>query len=219
MASPRAIKKKRARRPSRAGIPYKKSEATREHLLATAVDLIARRGLAGASFTELAEAAGTSKGGIAYYFESKDELLASVLARCCEVMEARVRAAFLGGELAPLERVRRALAEMWRHRSAGVAEMRALTELHMFARQDPALRRSLGEALTRARRQMIDVGLTSLLTLGIRPRVDAELVPRLIIGMLDGLALQHEVDPLGEAQQTELLHAIELAIVGLFTTE
>ena len=95
MASRRPATNARARRPSRAGIPYKKSEETRAHLLVTAIDLIARRGLAGASFTELAEAAGTSKGGIAYYFESKEDLLTSVLARCCESMEAREREACL----------------------------------------------------------------------------------------------------------------------------
>jgi len=213
----RAIKK-RARRPSRVGIPYKKSEETRAHLVATAVDVIARRGLAAASFTELAEAAGTSKGGIAYYCESKDDLLASVLDRACEVLEVRVREAFLGADLAPLERVRRALAEMWRIRRDGVPEMRVLTELHLHARQDATMRRALGDALVRARQQMIEVGLMSLLSLGIRPTVDASLVPRLIIGMLDGLALQNEVDPLGDDDQAGLLRAIELCVVGLFET-
>lgn len=209
-------KKKRARRPSRVGIPYKKSEATREHLLATAIDLIARRGLAAASFTELAEAAGTSKGGIAYYFESKDELLARVLHRCCDTLEQRVRAAFASDELPPLDRVRRALAEMWRIRRDGVPEMRVVSELHVLTRQDATLRRALADALVRARQQMIDVGLTSLLALGIRPRVDPALVPRLLIGALDGLALQHEVEPIPEAEEAGLLGALELSIVGLF---
>lgn len=216
MAS-RARTKKRARRPSRAGIPYKKSEETREHLLATAIDVIARRGLAAASFTELAEAAGTSKGGIAYHFESKDELLASVLHRCCEIMEARVREAFRGEGRAPLERVQGALAEMWRLRREGVAEMRTLMELHVHTRTDATLRRALGDALTRARQQMLDIGLTSLSSLGIRPKVEASLVPRIIIGLLDGLALQNEVDPIPESAQADLLRAIELTVVSLFT--
>lgn len=215
-APSRATRPKRARRPSRVGVPYKKSEETREHLLATAIQLIAKKGLAGTSFTEIAEAAGVSKGGISYYFESKDELLQSVLDRSCEVMEKRVKDAFFGGDVGPLERVQHALAEMWALRRDGVAEMRAMTELHVVSRQDATLRRAFAGALQRARQQMIDAGLNNLLLMGIKPKVDADLVPRLIMGVLDGLALQHEVDPIPAEKQGELLQAISLSIVGLF---
>lgn len=208
--------KRASRRPTRVGVPYKKSEETRAHLLTTAVQLIARRGLAGTSFTEIAEAAGVSKGGISYYFESKDELLQSVLDLCCETMEKRVKDAFFGGDIGPLERVQRALAEMWALRRDGVAEMRAMTELHIVSRQDPTLRRGFAGALQRARQQMIDAGLNNLVAMGIKPKVDADLVPRLIMGVLDGLALQHEVDPIPAEKQSELLKAIEISVVSLF---
>lgn len=208
--------KKRAKRPSRAGVPYKKSEATRELLITTAIQLIAKRGLAPTSIADIAEAAGVSKGAVHYYFESKDDLYAKVLVKCCDVLEERIIKVFLGGDFAPLERVRHALAEMWSVRRDGVAEMRVLTELHMYARQDPPLRQALAEMLRRARRQVIDTGLGNLMAMGIKPKIDTALIPRLLIGTLDGLAIHHEVDPISASEEPELLRAIEMMAVSLF---
>lgn len=210
--------KKRAARPSRAGVPYKKSEVTRELLVTTAVDLIARNGLARTSVQDIAVAAGVSKGGVHYYFESKDDLYAKVCLQCCDVLESRILRVFLEGDLPPLERVQRALAEMWAIRRDGVAEMRVLTELHMYARQDEPMRLALRDMLRRARRQVVETGLGSMLALGIKPKVDPDLVPRLIIASLDGLALHQEVDPLEPGTTPELLKAIQLMVLSLFET-
>lgn len=211
-----ASRKKRASRPSRVGVPYKKSEATRELLVTTAIAVIAERGLAQTSVADIAEAAGTSKGGVHYYFESKDDLYAKVMVKCCDVLEERIIKVFLGGDFNPLERVQHALAEMWAIRRDGVPEMRVLTELHMLARQDEPMRLALGEMLRRARRQMIETGLGSMMALGIKPRIDQALIPRVIIATLDGLALQHEVDPIAAADEPQILKAVELMVMSLF---
>lgn len=208
--------KTRTKRGSRAGVPYRKSEVTRDLLVTTAIELIAKNGLAGTSVQDIAVAAGTSKGGVHYYFESKDDLYAKVLVKCCDVLESRILRVFLDGDLQPLERVQRALAEMWAIRRDGVAEMRVLTELHMYARQDEPMRHALAEMLRRARRQVIETGLGSMLALGIKPRISPELVPRLIIGTLDGMALHQEVDPLDPSADPEVLRAVELMVLSLF---
>lgn len=208
--------KKRAKRPSRVGVPYKKSEVTRELLIETAIQLIATRGLASTSVADIAEAAGVSKGGVHYYFESKDDLYAKVLVKCCDVLEERIIKVFLGGDFAPLERVERALAEMWGIRRDGVPELRVLTELHIYARQDEPMRRALAEMLRRARRQVIETGLGNLMATGIKPKIDPALVPRLIIATLDGLALHNEVDPIAPSDEPQLLKAIEMMAVSLF---
>jgi AcrR family transcriptional regulator len=205
-----------SKRPTRVGVPYKKSEATRELLLVSAIKLIAKRGLLATSLQDIAEAAGVSKGGVHYYFESKDDLYAKVLVKCCDVLEARIIKAFVSGEVAPIERVENALAEMWRVRRDGEPEVRCLTELHILARQDVPLRHELAAALRRARQQMIDTGISAMLALGIKPRVDVQIVPRLIIAMLDGLALHNEVDPLATSEEATLLRAVELMVMGLF---
>lgn len=209
-------KRERGKRPSRVGVPYKKSETTRELLVKTAIDVIAERGLASTSVADIAEAAGTSKGGVHYYFESKDDLYAKVMVKCCDTLEERIIKVFLGGDHGPLERVQHALAEMWAIRRDGVPELRVLTELHMLARQDKPMRDALGEMLRRARRQMIETGLGSMMALGIKPKVDQALIPRLIIATLDGLALHNEVDPVAPGDEPQLLKAIELMVMSLF---
>jgi len=55
-----------------------------------------------------------------------------------------------------------------------------------------------------------------MLALGIKPKIDPELVPRLIIATLDGLALHQEVDPLDPAASPELLQAVQLMVLSLF---
>ncbi len=215
-AKKRASAGRTVKRPSRAGVPYKKSEVTRELLITTAIQLIAKHGLAATSVADIAAAAGVSKGGVHYYFESKDDLYAKVLVQCCDVLESRIIKVFLEGDFAPFERVEHALAEMWSIRRNGVPEMRVLTELHILARQDPPMRTALAEMLRRARRQVIETGLGTLMALGIKPKIDPVLIPRLLIATLDGLALHNEVDPLSREEEPQMLKAIEMMAVSLF---
>jgi AcrR family transcriptional regulator len=194
---------------------YKKSEVSRKQVLDAAIVVLAKQGVAATSVQDIADAAGLSKGAIHYHFESKEELLERVLDRCCEVVEARVRAVFAEPGL-PLERIQRALTEMWRVRRDGVREMRVITELHQLARQNRRIKKACGEALQRARRQIIDTGLEELVGMGLKPRVAIEVIPRLLLATLDGLALHQEVDPVSKEQEHEVLQAIEATAVGLF---
>jgi hypothetical protein len=51
--------------------------------------------------------------------------------------------------------------------------------------------------------------------MGLRPRVAPELLPRLLVGLLDGLAMQHFVD--GTAiDDVALAKAVEVIAVALF---
>ena len=102
---------------------YKKSEASREHVLDAAIAVLAKKGITGTSVQDIADAAGLSKGAVHYHFESKEELLERVLDRCHEVGEARVRAVFAQPGL-PLERIQRALLEMWAVRRDGARRSR-----------------------------------------------------------------------------------------------
>lgn len=196
-------------------VAYKKSEESRKQVLDAAIDVLAKKGIVGTSIQDIADNAGLSKGAVHYHFESKEELLERVLERCGEVVEERIRAAFLEPGL-PLERVHRAIAEMWRIRRDGVRELRVLTELHLHARQNRRLRTACGAELQRARRQIIDIGLTELLAMGLKPKVSVEVVPRLLLATLDGLALHHEFDPQTNEEEAEVLQALEVTAKGLF---
>jgi len=194
---------------------YKKSEDSKRQVLDAAIATLAKRGLGQTSIQDIADAAGLSKGAVHYHFESKDELLERVLLRCCETIEMRVRAAF-DEPGSPMERVRRAIFEMWAVRRDAVPEMRVLTELHALSRQNAAIRKALADALATTRRQIVEDGLTKLLELGLRPRVSLETVPRLILATLDGLSLQHSVAPFQPEEEAELLRALEATSLALF---
>lgn len=201
------------RTPRRAG--YKKSEESRRQVLDAAVATLAQRGLANTSIQDIADAAGLSKGAVHYHFESKDELLQHVLERCCESVEERVRAVF-DEPGSPMDRVRRAIAEMWAVRRDGIPEMRVLSELHTLSRQNEPIRKALGGALRKAREQIIEVALNRLLEMGLRPRVALSVAPRLILATLDGLSLQNEVDPIPPEEEKEILRALEATSLALF---
>jgi AcrR family transcriptional regulator len=204
-----------ARIPASRKTTYKKSEASREQVLDAAIAVLARKGLTATSVQDIADGAGLSKGAIHYHFESKDELLERVLDRCCEVVEARVRAVFVR-DGSPIERIQRALEEMWTIRRDGVREMRVITEFHMLARQNRRIRKACGLALQRARRQIIDDGLVEVMALGLKPKVPIEAIPRLLLATLDGLALHQEVDPVGRDEEAHVLLALEATAMGLF---
>ncbi len=199
--------------PRRTG--YKKSEASRKQVLDAAITTLAARGLAATSIQDIADAAGLSKGAIHYHFESKDELLHCVLERCCESIEARVRSVFEEPG-SPTERIRRAIDEMWAVRRDGVPEMRVLGELHTLSRQNASIRKDLAVALRKAREQIIETGLKRLIEMGVRPRVSLTIAPRLILATLDGLSIQHAVDPIPPEEEAELLGALEAQCLALF---
>ncbi len=194
---------------------YKKSEESRRQVLDAAISVLAKKGIANSSVQDIADAAGLSKGAVHYHFESKEELLERVLARCCEVVEARIRAVFEQDGLA-IERIQRALTEMWIIRRDGVKEMRVLTELHTLSRQNERIRKACGEALQRACRQMIDVGLDHLVAMGLKPRIPVDVIPRLVIATLDGLALQQVIDPVSPETEASILRALETTTMNLF---
>lgn len=202
-----------ARTPKRAG--YKKSEDSRKQVLDAAIATLAERGLAATSIQDIADAAGLSKGAVHYHFESKDELLERVLDRCCESVEERVRATFEEAG-SPMERVRRAILEMWAVRRDGTPEMRVLAELHTMSRQNEPIRLALGAALRRGREQIVEIGLNRLIEMGLRPRVSLTIIPRLILATLDGLSLQHSLDAISPEEEGELLRALETTSLALF---
>jgi AcrR family transcriptional regulator len=60
--------------------PYAKTEARRADILRTALDAFSVGGFQGSSLREIAEAVGLSQAGVLHHFNSKEALLAAVLA-------------------------------------------------------------------------------------------------------------------------------------------
>ncbi len=194
---------------------YKKSEASRQQVLDAAIHALAEGGYAKTSVSDIATRAGMSKGAVHYHFESKDELMAEVLERCAVVMRERVRAAWEApGE--PAEKIRRALREMRESRRQGAPELRVLADFMAQGLHDDKLKNDLAGMFEANRREVHDQLLGSLEQLGLRPRIPIEVVPRLLLGALDGLALHDFFDPPSAAEDDAIQQALEAIALSLF---
>ncbi len=133
----------------------------------------------------------------------------------CKRITERVQAVFEQPGL-PLERVRRAIAEMWMVRAEGTPEIRVLLDVMMRAIHDPVLKKAVGDVLRNAREQVVEVGLNGLCDMGLKPRVPIHLVPRLMLASLDGLAIHNLFDPASSEDVEEMLKAVERITLALF---
>lgn len=192
---------------------YKKSETSRQQVLDAAMRALAERGYAHTSVSDIAVAAGMSKGAVHYHFESKEDLIGHVLARCASVMRDRVRAAWEAA-VEPHERIRRALREMRQARSSTSPELRVLADLMAQGIYDDKLRRALckmfEENRDEVRRVVEEIG-----ALGLKPRVPVEVIPRLLLGTLDGLSLHDFFDPMASEEEA-VMDALERIALSLF---
>jgi AcrR family transcriptional regulator len=195
--------------------PYKKSEASRQLVIDAAVKTLSRKGFAQTSVQDIAEAAKLSKGAVHYHFENKDELIQCVLAQCCEHLSSRVKAAWEAPG-SPTERVRRALEEMWTARRERGPELRVISDLMAQGVHDDSLRKPMAQMFRKNREEILEAGLRGLIALGLKPRVSPEVIPRLLLATLDGLALHAVFDPPSPADEAETLKALELTTFALF---
>jgi AcrR family transcriptional regulator len=193
---------------------YKKSETSRQQVLDAAIRALAERGYAHTSVSDIAAAAGMSKGAVHYHFESKDDLIAQVLAACADSMRERVRAAWdAPGE--PQEKVRRALEAMTESRKQRSPEMRVLADLMAQGIYDEKLRKALSNMFEANRNEVHKHLEQSFFTLGLTPKVSLNVIPRLVLGMIDGLALHDFFDPPSDQDADELQRALETIALSL----
>jgi len=193
---------------------YKKSETSRQQVLEAAMRALAERGYARTSVSDIASAAGMSKGAVHYHFESKDDLIAQVLERCAVAMRDRVRDAWdAPGQ--PHERVRRALREMREARRTGSPELRVLADLMAQGIYDEKLRGAISQMFVQNREEVHRHLARGFEELGLKPRVPIEVIPRLVLGMLDGLALHDFFDPISD-EDDAVMAALESIALSLF---
>lgn len=194
---------------------YKKSEASRQQVIDAAVLTLARKGYADTSVQDIAEEAKLSKGAVHYHFKNKDDLIQNVLTQCCDHMTRRVKAAW-GAPGTPAERVRRAIQEMWSARKERGPEMRVIADLVGYGVHNEGLRGPLAQMFRKNREEIMEAGLKDLMALGLKARVPLDVIPRLLLASLDGLALHAVFDPLGPHEETDALRALELVAFSLF---
>ena len=189
---------------------YKKSEASKEQVLDAAIRTLATLGYAKTSIGDIAKTAGMSKGAVHYHFESKHDLIAQVLERCAAMLRARVRQAWeVPGE--PAERVRRALSEMRRMRRDAMPELRVLADMMAQGLYDASIRKPIAALFEANRKEIVE----QLEAFGVEPTLPLRIVPRLLLGTLDGLALHDFFDPPDAEDDAEIERALETIALSL----
>ena len=177
----------------------------RREICRAARRVFARRGVAGTGLTHVAEAAGMGRSSLYHYYPDKAALMHDLLR---EVMseEESFFAAAVQGEGTPLERAER-LAEVL----AGMFEQWANVARMLF---DLRLRETRG---FRPFFRRIRNHLASLIAEGQRlgemdPHLDPSLGAATLIGTIDGLLLQHLVDPRAFIDRQALEKALVRAV-------
>lgn len=121
----------------------RRKELTRTALLDAAAEVFARRGFAAASLDEIAEAAGYTRGAIAFNFGTKDDLFLAVIERHNDELlaaYAKVLDRDLQGASPDLE----AIARVWKHFEAGDTDTLMLVlELRLYALRNPHAREKI----------------------------------------------------------------------------
>lgn len=163
------------------------TSSVRERILDAALDLMAERGAAGTSMRQLAQACDVQVAALYHYFESKEALLAAVIAERNYVARLADPPP-LDRSASPSDRVRSLVDTLWR----GALE------------EEPVLRLLLGEAI-RSEPAALSMGreLLDALTPGVAawlhewvPEVShPDLLAQLIVGQLFLTFIGHLFDP------------------------
>lgn len=194
---------------------YKKSAISAAQIVGAATRVIARKGYARTSLNDIAREAGMSKGAVHYHFSTKEALVAKVLETACDAVAERTKEAWQRGGDNPFEALRASVRELWAVRTSRSDEVAVVADLLAQALHDESLRPQLAGYYRFASAQTTEHVVTVLASYGMRPRVSPELVPRLLLGLLDGLVMQVFVEP-DVIDADELVRSVELIASALF---
>ncbi len=192
---------------------YAKSAVSSQQIIDAAIRVLARQGYARTSLLEIANEAGMSKGALHYHYPSKDALIHAVLEAACNAVQARTVQAWSPSDN-PFEALRKSLKELWATRAERTDEALVVAELIALSLYDESLRRKLAEFYAFGAQQIREYLDKNLVSLGLEPRISLDLLPRVVIGLLDGLVMQAFVDP-DAFSADEVVDAVETIAVSI----
>ena len=193
---------------------YKKSEISAAQIVDAAMRVLARQGYARTSLLDIAREAGMSKGALHYHFPTKEALIQVVLKAACDRVQALTLEAWSPSEGAFVS-LRRSLEPLWDVRAARTDAALGIADLLSLSLNDRALRPQLAEFYAHSAGQVQSYLEEQLLPLGLRPKIELSVLPRLVIGLLDGLVMQVFVDPTA-LTPAQVVTAVETLALGLF---
>jgi TetR/AcrR family fatty acid metabolism transcriptional regulator len=163
-------------------------KAQRERIRLAAIAVFAKRGLATTGLAHVARAAGMQRSTLYHYYEDKAALVRDLARSVLDGEEALFRAALEreGPARERILQVCRELADVLASRS----ELgRILVELWA---SEPRLVRAM---LRRVRAGVAEIVRQGQKSGEIRAQLDADAAAALLVGLLDGLFIQHFLDP------------------------
>ena len=188
---------------------------TRRRLLDAAREVVADRGVAGASVDAVAGAADRTSGALYDHFGDKNGLIFALLD---EWKEATARAIL--SDLSATSDPDQRWGAVWRNfvepPSPGGGEWTLLEhELWLHACRQPEVRPHVAERYAGVRRNLATALESGVLGgPGRRPRAEAEQLAALMIGMMVGLEMQRRLDPDAVSSETAIAGLRSLAASG-----
>lgn len=192
---------------------YKKSEISIAHIVEATMRVLARQGYAHTSLMDIANEVGMSKGAVHYHFPTKEALITQVLEAAVGAVQERTQRVWTAGEN-PLVSMRSALRELWSVRASLSDDVKVVADLLAQSMHDANLREPLSNYYRIAVSQ-VEEQLRNAQALGLRPKIDAAFLPRIMHALLDGLALQKIVDP-ESINDEQVINALETIAASLF---
>lgn len=193
---------------------YKKSEISVDHIVRAAIRVLARQGYANTSLMDIAKEAGMSKGAVHYHFPTKEALMGVVLRTACDEVAKRAQPVWVtGGD--PFESLRSSFRELWRFRVELSDDVSVVVDLMAQSIHDPKLREPLAEYFRFAIQQVNELIKDNLEKVGFVPKLPPEMLTRIMNALLDGLFLQHVVDP-NAVQEDQVVEVLETLAISMF---
>ncbi len=194
---------------------YAKSAISSQQIIDAAIRVLARQGYARTSLLEIAKEAGMSKGALHYHYPTKEALIHAVLETACNVVQARTLQAWSPSDN-PFEALRKSLEELWATRVERTNEALVVADLLALSLYDESLRPKLAEFYELGAKQIRDYLEENLIAVGLEPRIPLDILPRIVIGLLDGLVMQAFADP-DAFSADEVVDAVQAIAVSIFT--
>lgn len=177
--------------------PERRRAMTRDHLLAAAAQVFARRGYHRATLDEVAQAAGFTTGAIYSNFSGKEDLFLALATH----MEEQLIEAFGGAaqpEQTPAEMVT-ALRSVYAGSSLEDREhnWQLWMEFTLHSMRDPATRRRLVAQQDAGLELVTELVRREFDEAGVDPPLPAQLIARMYVALFTGLWQQQALDPAG----------------------
>ena len=195
MTATRLPRKKRGRRTQ-----AERSAATRERLLEATVATLVERGWHGTSTAAICQRARVTRGAQLHHWPTKAELVAAAIEHLFLRRHEELRAA-LGAAPGGERSLPAVFGKLWEIYSGPT--LVAWLELVVAARTDPPLRAAIQGVDDRF---MPEAEATLCQLLGAAPGPETRAATRLVVSLLDGLALHHQV----QAERTQVEPVLEL---------